>query len=158
MAHSDGLPAGFWPAALGTTFVLHYAWEVAQAPLYHQCGCGDAASVSERLPRCLQAAGGDVVLASAAYVPVGLAFQDAAWPASREWWRPAALWLLTGLGATALAERLALGRGWWAYAPTHPTVLGIGLMPLLQWTLIPLLTLAVLKAGARTCRLRQSSA
>ena len=58
---------------------------------------------------------------------------------------PAATWIAVGVIATIAFERWALARGRWAYGPEMPVVFGIGLLPLLQWLIVPALTLVVMQ-------------
>jgi hypothetical protein len=56
-----------------------------------------------------------------------------------------ALFISVGVVITAVIERLATNGHWvqtWTYAPAMPVLpgLGIGVLPLLQWTLLPPLT------------------
>lgn len=127
------------------TFVLHYAWEVGQAPFFTACACGNAADVGERLSQCLPATLGDLLLAGAAFMFVGAVLRDWSWP-GRERWRSAyTLWVASGLVVTVIVERIALASRFWAYAPSQPVVLGIGALPLLQWLLIPAATSVVVR-------------
>jgi hypothetical protein len=43
-------------------------------------------------------------------------------------------------------EMYAVQQGRWAYALDVPTLFGIGLLPLAQWLLVPLITLFALRA------------
>jgi hypothetical protein len=67
------------------------------------------------------------------------------WPSSGA--RPVWLLLLAfGFGYTIYSEWLNVNvRGSWAYSPLMPTVpfLGTGLSPLLQWLIVPTLTLRI---------------
>jgi len=95
--------------------------------------------------RCLVAALGDVVIASLAYVATALVVRRTRWPLQQGWAWAAALWLAIGLGITVLFELWALERGRWAYGPAMPLLFGVGLLPLLQWLIVPLLTLALVR-------------
>ncbi|MEO7474389.1 MAG: hypothetical protein ABIY46_03555 [Gemmatimonadales bacterium] len=71
----------------------------------------------------------------------------ASWRVQDRWWlrgdrgEPLAIFLLAGLLITGALEWLNV-YVWrrWTYAPAMPLVLGIGLTPLLQWLLVPCLT------------------
>lgn len=127
------------------TLVLHFAWEMLQAPAFADF----AESTWAGTVRCFTAALGDVLLASGAYVITALAFRRMAWPVRRGWIAPAALWIAVGIIATVAFERWALSRGRWAYGPEMPLVVGIGLLPLLQWLIVPMLTLWLVRRLAR---------
>ena len=95
--------------------------------------------------RCFLASAGDLLLASGAYAVTALVFWRPAWPIRPDWILPAATWIAIGVMATSAFERWALAPGRWAYGPDMPLVFGIGLLPLLQWIVVPVLTLAVLR-------------
>lgn len=136
-------------AGLLVTLGLHFAWEMLQAPAFEQF----AATAWEGTVRCFVAATGDVLIASAAYVATALVVWRAAWPLQRRWVAPAALWLAFGLVITVLFELWALARGRWVYGPAMPLLFGVGLLPLLQWVVVPLLTLAFVRYRAGRCGL-----
>lgn len=130
--------------AIVATFSLHFAWEMLQAPAFADF----AGSTWAGTVRCFTAALGDVLLASGAYAITALAFRRAAWPVRRGWILPAATGIALGILATVAFERWALSRGRWAYGPEMPLVLGIGLLPLLQWLIVPMLTLGLVRSLA----------
>jgi len=47
--------------------------------------------------------------------------------------------VIIGIGITAGYEVLAVSTGKWRYAETMPTLFGIGVLPLLQWLLLPII-------------------
>lgn len=134
-------PAGWWQPwlALGLFgFLLHFVWEMLQVPFYEGMERADHWGA---VLRCTQAAFGDVLIGWVAYAVA------AAWARDR-WWlgtshRRRALTVLigTGLLITGTLEWLNV-YVWqrWAYSPDMPVVLGIGLTPLLQWLILPVLT------------------
>lgn len=124
-----------------TTLVLHFGWEMMQAPAFVDF----AGTTWEGTVRCFVASLGDVVLASGAYVLTALAFRRVAWPLRPGGITPATTWIAVGLIATVALERWALARGRWAYGPEMTLVFGIGLLPLLQWIVVPVVTLAVVR-------------
>ena len=127
-----------WAAVAGFAALVHFAWEMLQVPYFRDM---PTAPHWQAVRTCAVATVGDVVLTLVAYGAV------AAVAGSRVWLgRPGAVrmagYLLVGIVVTASAEYLSvhvLGR--WAYRPGAPTVLGLGLTPLLQWILLPPLTL-----------------
>ena len=66
--------------------------------------------------------------------------------------------LVTGVGWTIWAEWNAvyITRAW-AYGPRMPTIAGIGVAPLLQWSVLPPVMLAVVRASANRRRNRARS-
>jgi hypothetical protein len=128
--------------ALGATAGLHYAWEMAQGPLFTNFASQDL--LDHALP-CLLAAVGDLVLASIAFTVTAAMFRSWRWPTLPRWPVGATVWVAFGLLATVLIERLALRVGQWQYTTDMPTVLGVGISPLLQWTVIPIILVPILR-------------
>lgn len=120
--------------------LLHFPWEMLQAPLW--AGMANLAH-AEGVRVCTIAALGDVVIALAAYWSGALAARSRLWPLGRS--RLAFIGYLTvGLLLTIAYEFAATGPlGFWEYAPSQLRlpVLGTGLAPVLQWLLLPPLTL-----------------
>lgn len=64
------------------------------------------------------------------------------WPLIRRRLSPALIFLTVGILITIGYEIYAVSTGRWAYDEQMPQILGIGLSPLLQWIVIPLLEIA----------------
>lgn len=131
-----------------SAYALHFAWEMAHAKWF--------ATMSE-LPFwtatawCARAALWDVAISAAAYLAAALAARNARWlrrPSSL----PIAVYLPLGLVVTVAIERSALATGRWRYTPDMPTIAGIGLSPLLQWIVVPLLILAAARVFVTRAR------
>lgn len=148
--------SGRWIAVILITFALHFAWEMAQHNLYLQMQSMPfwrAATV------CAIATAGDLVITT-------IAFSAAAklggrhWPLLRRRLSPTLIFLTVGILITIGYEIYAVSSGRWAYDERMPQILGIGLSPLLQWIVIPLLEIAAFRviwrrggegpSGART--------
>jgi hypothetical protein len=65
------------------------------------------------------------------------------------WLAPAAIWIALGLVATIAFERWALETGRWQYGRDMPAMFGIGLLPLLQWLVVPAVTLFAVRRVTR---------
>ena len=121
--------------------LLNFAWEILQAPLYSSMADMPHAQVTKI---CLQATVGDTVIMLMAHGVVAFAARSRLWIAAAIGWHLA--WLIAiGVSITAAIEWLATRGYWianWSYLPTMPRVpgAGIGLVPLLQWVVLPLLT------------------
>ncbi len=64
-------------------------------------------------------------------------------------WRPLATWLALGMAYTTVSEYVnVVVVQSWAYSPWMPTIGRIGLTPLVQWVIVP--TLSVLCARGHT--------
>jgi hypothetical protein len=116
-------------------FLVNFLWEFAQVPFYR---CLETRRHGECVAACTRATFGDAGIAIAAYWTVAVV-------GSRRWiFQPTPMevagFVGTGVGITVVFEWLAtevLDR--WAYSERMPVlpVLGTGLLPLLQWTLLP---------------------
>lgn len=134
-----------WLLAAAITVVLHYAWEMLQAPLFD-----DFAGMHfwEHAWPCFLAALGDLMIAVTSYGIAALVVGRSGWPFQRRWSIPFAICLACGLAITIGFELYALATDRWAYGPRMPTVAGIALTPLLQWLVVPALTLLILQRVA----------
>ena len=120
------------------SFVLNDIWEMAQMSAYVETAGYSWAST---LPFCTRAAVGDVGIILGIYAICALAAGDLGWGLSGRWNVYAAAAVM-GLACAALVEQAALAAGRWSYTERMPVVsmLGAGLWPLLQMTLLPPLT------------------
>ena len=136
-----GLAGAAWQpwAAIGSfALLIHFVWEVMQVPLYEGMAAG------EHWPavlRCTRAAAGDAAISLGAYAGAAARARDPFWLRSPTA-PPLLVFLTIGLLVTVVLEWLNVYQ-WarWSYAPSMITVFGVGLSPLLQWTLLPPLTL-----------------
>jgi hypothetical protein len=122
-------------------FGLSAAWEFLQAPLYSDHGRGLGYLLRSRL----HCAGGDTLILLFAFGITSLVFR------SRQWLRdgrlgPTILFVALGFAYTVWSEwfntQVALS---WQYADSMPRFLGIGLAPLAQWLVIPVLLALILR-------------
>ena len=121
--------------------LLNFAWEILQAPLYAGMADMPHAQVTKA---CLQATFGDAVIMLLSFGGVAVAARSRHWIVAAKGWQ-FALFIGVGVSITAAIEWLATHGYWvgnWNYLPTMPLVpgTGIGLAPLLQWVVLPLLT------------------
>ena len=115
-------------------FLLNLPWELAQVPLFSGMSSAEHWSA---LKMCGRATVGDGVIALVSFWSV------AATTRKREWiLRPTArlvsAFITSGVVITIVMEWLAtraLDR--WTYAQAMPTLLGIGVAPLVQWIVLP---------------------
>jgi len=122
------LSGGGWWVTLGAiALVLNALWEILQLPLYR-----DAHGISA----CLLAAAGDmaVILACTALARFGA-------PGRSSW--PLFIGLLTAVAVGV--ELWALTGARWAYAPSMPTIGGIGLAPLVQLPILGSLAVVMVR-------------
>jgi hypothetical protein len=121
--------------------LLNFAWEILQAPLYAGMAAMPHAQVTKA---CLQATVGDAVIMLIAHGTVAAVGRSRHWIVAAKGWQ-LVLFVALGVSITAVIEGLATRGYWiasWDYLPTMPLVPGadIGLAPLLQWVVLPLLT------------------
>ena len=55
------------------------------------------------------------------------------------------VFVTTGLVITIGFEKFALATSRWEYAPEMPTLFGVGISPIAQWIVIPLVELALFR-------------
>ena len=124
-------------------FLLNYPWEFLQAPFFEGLA---VAAHWDAVKICTRATFGDAVIMLIAYWIIAVAASD------RWWFRaPSRVQMLgfiaAGVIITVAIELFAtqsMDPAWgWRYADAMPTVpvVGVGLTPLLQWILLPPLTI-----------------
>lgn len=140
-SHQRGIT--YWPEFCIAVFsiLLNWPWEFLQVPF---CSGMPTAEHWEGIKTCSRAALGDAVIMLVAY-------WAAAAVAGRYWLlRPTvlsvAIFVGVGVAITVVIERLAVSGGWiatWAYSERMLMVplLGIGLLPFMQWIVLPPLVL-----------------
>lgn len=131
------------------SFLVHFVWEMWQLPYYE--GIAGISHV-EAVRGCTQASLGDGLISVIAF------WAAAALTGTRHWYlnlRPGAFltYLAVGVAITILMEWLATGAlERWHYDAAMPRLplLGTGLLPVLQWLLLPPLTLALMRRQTRS--------
>lgn len=126
-------------------FLFNFAWEMLQGGLF--VGMVER-PVWEATLMCLQASVGDAAMIVIAYAAVSVASRDPRWIVRGGALRVAAYAVLAALQGLAM-EWYSIGAGRWAYKEYLPAdpLFGIGLAPLLQWLLLPLLALCILRCS-----------
>lgn len=118
---------------LGGGWLLNLAWEVGQGPLYEgHSGWG------RHLLFCARASFADVAIVAGLFLLMACAAASPWWSASHLGFRLPALAAAGFVSAEAIELR-ALALGKWVYSPAMPRVptVGVGLAPVLQMVLIP---------------------
>ena len=131
---------------LGLSAMLNLVWEIGQLPLYAIYEEGDVATITFAVGHCTA---GDVVIAAGTYLVAAPVARSGRWPIERPRLGLGAA-IVAGMAYTAFSEWLNVSvRGSWAYAPSMPQVLGIGVAPLLQWLIVPGFTLLLVRPAGR---------
>lgn len=127
-----------WVAVGWFAILLNFPWEMLQTPFFTALATAPhwAATIE-----CARMAVADAVVVIAWYGASSMVSRS-------RWWllRPSLVPLVVyvggGLTFTIFAELLSVWR-WkrWSYAPSMPVILGVGVVPLVQWSVIPLVTL-----------------
>lgn len=117
-------------------FFLHFVWEMWQIPLY--VGMSEASHWSAVI-QCTLATIGDGFIALLAYSLAAIVARDKFWLLQRPG-SILAVYIIIGLIITVCFEILATAvYGRWQYSELMPIVpvINVGLSPLLQWIIIP---------------------
>jgi len=138
-----------WIAVILITFALHLAWEMAQHNLYLQV---QSMPFWRATAWCVRATVGDLVITTIAFSAAAMS-GGRHWPLIRRRLSPALIFLAVGILITIGYEIYAVSTGRWAYDEQMPQILGIGLSPLLQWIVIPLLEIAAFRKIWRRARI-----
>ena len=127
-------------------FTLNFLWEMLQMRFY---------SSMKGLPfrsatwLCTRAAAADVALLALCFAIATLVARDAAWPLHPTSKAIATFFALCLL-ATVAIEHWAIATRRWSYSDDMPMIFGVGALPLLQWVLIPLLSVLAFRLAYRT--------
>ena len=132
-----------WTALAGG---LNLVWEIIQLPLYTIYYETDLQTIAYAVAHCTL---GDVLIALSSYLFAAATTRSWDWPVDRAV-PGAAVAVVAGLTYTALSEWLNVSvRGSWAYAPAMPQLFRLGLSPLLQWLVLPVLGLFMFRVLVR---------
>jgi hypothetical protein len=132
-------------AMLLVVLSAHFVWEMAQAKWFSSMRGLDFWFATWL---CARAALADVFLTLMIYAFVAVILRSRLWFRGRHVIAGTALFLVMAWIVTAAIELWALRTDRWEYAPSMATVAGIGIAPLLQWTLIPLALIALARTLA----------
>lgn len=126
-----------WLALALFSLLVNFAWEVLVPPFY---ALHAAAPHSITVLACLRSSFGDAGITIASYAAVAAI-------GTRRWINDAtprmiAGYLACGVGATIALEYISVYRlSRWSYSSIMPTIGGIGVVPLVQWLVLPLVVL-----------------
>ena len=116
-------------------FLLNFAWELLQLPLYK-----NPAYDIEHIAFCALASLADVLMVLLLYLGLGFIFKDFFWMQDLKLQRVFLLVLIGGGGAV-LSEMRHLSLGSWEYDKSMPLLpfVKVGIAPVLQFKILPLL-------------------
>lgn len=140
---------GLFGASVG---VLHFAWEMSQASFFSSMK-GLPAWSATRL--CFRATLGDVAITAVAFLAAALLEESPLWPLHLTTRRGWLAFLLVGLTFTIAIEIWATQHQRWIYDATMPTLFGIGLLPIAQWVVVPVLEIIVFRRLWRAAGVRE---
>ena len=126
-----------WVALALFSLLVNFAWEVLVPPFY---ALHAAAPHSITVLACLRSSFGDAGITIGSYAAVAAI-------GTRRWINAAsprliAAYVACGLVVTIALEYISVYRlGRWTYSSIMPTIGGIGVVPLVQWLVLPLVVL-----------------
>lgn len=128
-------------AVSGISLLLNLVWENAQAPLYQ-----GYSNFWQHLPICSIASLGDVLIILVLYFVMAIVNRDMFWITKINRADVAILIVIGALVAIGI-EKWALATGRWQYDSAMPLIpyVEVGLLPVIQMTLLPLLTYYISK-------------
>ena len=117
------------------SFLLNFAWELIQIPLYK-----DSFYSIGHIAFCALASLADAIMVLLLYFGFAAIFRNLFWIEHQKWNRIVMVILIGGTGAV-LAEIRHLSIGTWAYSGLMPIipVINVGISPVLQFMVLPLL-------------------
>lgn len=129
-----------WPVPLrwmAYALALHLIWEIGQLPLFTLWYSEPPHAIAWAVIHCTA---GDALIAAFTYAAAALATRDVAWPVHSRRMLALPVVVISGVGYTFFSEwRNVYILESWAYASTMPMILGIGISPLAQWIIVPVL-------------------
>jgi hypothetical protein len=127
-----------WISFLLLILALNFAWEMLQADWFASM---HGLPLLRATLLCLRASLGDLVITAVAFAIAALVRRSPTWPAERGIIVPAAIFLTVAIAIAVVCEAFALSASRWQYDASMPTLFGIGLLPLLQWLVLPIVDL-----------------
>lgn len=135
-------------AVLFVSAAAHLVWEVVQLPLYTIWWTGSTGEIAFAVLHCTA---GDILIMTSSLVAALIVFGKG-WPSSSMSFRNV-MWATIAIGVayTLYSEWVNVNvRGAWAYTTWMPRMppFGTGLLPLLQWIVVPALAFLIAKRRA----------
>ncbi len=126
-------------------FLLNGLWEFLQSPLYADWHREWTYLLWTRL----HCTAGDVLILLCSFWGSSVMFKTRHWMGGRPV-VPVVVFVTFEFGYTVWSEWFNTGiRAAWGYSPTMPQVLGLGVTPLVQWVVVPILMVTLFRAAER---------
>jgi ABC-type Fe3+-siderophore transport system permease subunit len=138
------------------SFLLNFFWEIQQMQFFQ---ISSEFFCLDMIQNCTLATVGDVGISLTAFWVVAVLSKSRQWFRNSHWWQLSSF-ILVGVAITAIFEALATGvLNLWEYADIMPVIpfFGTGLLPLLQWLLIPTIIIWFVKRQLSDFRRTTSS-
>lgn len=121
---------------------LHLTWEIVQLPLYTLWKNPDNGEIAYAIVHCTL---GDLLIATCALF-IGLLTVRLARPSKNSFFLLSFVTIFLSVGYTIYSEwRNTVVLRSWEYSDLMPQVFGIGVSPIAQWIVIPVLAFVALK-------------
>jgi hypothetical protein len=125
---------------------LNFAWEMKQSKRFASM---EEMTLWRGTLLCFRAALGDLVITAIAFAVAAIVAKGATRPMLRRVVIGTVTFVVVGLAIAIAYEVFALSTGRWRYDQTMPTLFGIGVLPLLQWLLLPLIDVLLFRLISR---------
>lgn len=135
------IDSGRWIAVLSVIFALNFAWEMAQHNLFVPM---QSMPFWQATAWCAKATVGDIFITTMGFWAAAIS-GGPYWPLTRKSLSPVLSFLTVGILITIGYEIFAVSTGRWAYTKQMPQLFGVGMLPLLQWIVVPILEIAAFR-------------
>ncbi|SRR5581483_1709341 len=123
-----------WIAFTLLVLAMNFAWEMLQANWFSSMR---GLPILRATLLCLRASAGDLLITAVAFTIVALVARSPTWPVGRRIFVPATIFLIVAMTIVIAYELFALSTARWKYDAAMPKLFGIGLLPLMQWMVLP---------------------
>lgn len=126
------------------SFIIQFIWEMVQMPFFADMSLSNPYNWLQ----CAKASLGDAHITAFIWIAGAAAFRDILWFKRFKFLRILFIAIL-GAGITLFLELHALGTGRWSYSQLMPVfpVLKVGVVPVVQMILLPIVVFRILSAG-----------
>lgn len=135
-----------WMTSAVLVFALNFGWELMQSRWFASL---QEMSFWRAAFMCTRATFGDLFITAIAFGVAALLGKGLSWPTGRHVVIATMAFVAVGIAITAGYEVFALSSGRWRYDETMPTLFGIGVLPLLQWLLLPIAEVSLFRLIAQ---------